>query len=239
MCRTPIQLVGSSLIALLVVGPVAGRHAVADDAAPTVFQRAIRSWMGVVTLLAEDGAAGPERHDPAAKRGDGEPAERGQATRSERGGREGRGPREWSRDRGPGPRGPGWRMHAPPGAPPMHGMHGMHGMGAGSAARLDEIAERLARIERKLDAAPRPGNPWSPRPAAASRPGFASPGGDHSGRALPPEMQERIKDMMAEGRTRMAEAREKMEQARRRFAEMEERIRKLEAEVERLKAGTK
>ena len=116
-------------------------------------------------------------------------------------------------------------------------MHGMHGMGAGSAARLDEIAERLARIERKLDAAPRPGNPWSPRPDAASRPGFAGPGGDQSGRALPPEMQERIKDMMAEGRVRMAEAREKMEQARRRFAEMEERIRKLEAEVERLKAG--
>lgn len=230
----PVRVVGSSLIALLVVCPAADGRAMANDAGPTVFQRAIRSWMGVVTLLAEEGeAASAERRDGEAKRGDSARADHGHAMRGERGDREGRGPRAGSRDRGPGPRGPGWRMHVPPGMPPMHGMHGM---GHGATAKLDEIAERLARIERKLDAAPRMGNPWSPRPEAASRPGFAGAGSGR-GRELPEEMQERIKGMMEQGRRRMAEAQEKMEQARRRFAEMEERIKKLEAEVERLKAG--
>lgn len=240
MRRMPVGIVGPSLIALLVVCPAADGRAVANDAGPTVFQRAIRSWMGVVTLLAEEGeSASAERSDGEAKRGDGARADHGHAMRGERGDREGRGPREGSRDRGPGPRGPGWRMHAPPGMPPMHGMHGLHGlhgMGPGTTAKLDEIAERLARIERKLDAAPRMGNPWSPRPEAASRPGFAGAGSGR-GREMPEEMQERIKGMMEQGRRRMAEGQEKMEQARRRFAEMEERIKKLEAEVERLKAG--
>lgn len=243
MRRIPVRVVGASLIALLAVCPAAGRRASANDVEPTVFQQAIGAWMGVVTLLAEDGDAGStERKEGEAKHGDGEHAHREHAERGdrgERGGREGRGPREGSRDRGPGPRGQSWRMHAPP-------MHGMHGIGPGSA-RLDEIAERLARIERKLDAAPRMGNPWSPRPEAGPRPGVVGPGVGR-GRELPEEMrremekrrsemQERVKGMMDDGRKRMAEAQEKMEQARRRFAEMEERIKKLEAEVERLKAG--
>ena len=119
MRRMPVGIVGPSLIALLVVCPAADGRAVANDAGPTVFQRAIRSWMGVVTLLAEEGeSASAERSDGEAKRGDGARADHGHAMRGERGDREGRGPREGSRDRGPGPRGPGWRMHAPPGMPP-------------------------------------------------------------------------------------------------------------------------
>jgi len=201
MRSMPVRVVGSSLIALLVVGPATGRQAVANDAAPTIFQQAIRSWMGVVTLLAEDGeAASAERRDGETKRGDGERADRGHAMRA---GREGRGPRAWSSDRGPGPRGQGWRMHAPPGMPPMQGPHGM---GPGSAVRLDEIAERLARIERKLDAAPRMGNPWSPRPAAASRPGFAGPGYGR-GREMSEEMRRDMEQRRAEMRKRMEEAR--------------------------------
>jgi hypothetical protein len=218
MRRMSVRVVGSSLVFLLAVCPAAGRRVMANDGEPTFFHQGVRAWMGVITLLAEDGdAANKERSEAEAKDGDRERADRDHAghertMRGDRGGRDGRGPREWSRDRGPGPRGPASRMHAPP----MHGMHGMHGMpgmrgmpsmGPGSATRLDEIAERLARIERKLDAAPRMGNPWSPRPEPGSRPGL------------------------------MAEAQERMEHARRRFAEMEERIKKLEAEVERLKAG--
>ncbi|MFM7207688.1 MAG: hypothetical protein ACKO4T_13585, partial [Planctomycetaceae bacterium] len=219
MRRMPVRVVGSSLIALLAVCPVVGRRAMANDGEPTVFQQGIRAWMGVVTLLAEDGdAASKEQSDAEAKSGDREHAsrehtDRDYTTRGDRGGREGRGPREWSRDRGPGPRGPSSRMPMPPthGMPGMPGMRGMPPMGAGSTARLDEIAERLARIERKLDAAPRMGNPWSPRPEAGSRPGAAGPGFGR-GREMPPEMQERIKGMMEEGRKRMAESQEKMEQ---------------------------
>jgi hypothetical protein len=131
-------------------------------------------------------------------------------------------------------------MRMPPGAPGMHAAHRMPmpGMRGDQAARFDEIITRLSRIEQKLDVAPQPGNPWSPRPAASEagrrstnermRPPLA---------AMPPEMQERMRTMMQEGRKRMAEAGEKMEQARRKFQEMDERIKRLEAEVERLKAG--
>lgn len=241
MRRIPVRVVLSSLIALLAVCPAAGGRAQANDAEPTAFQQAIGTWMGVVTLLAEHDDAG--RKEPSAgeaKHGAGEHDHREHAERGDRGSREGRGPREWSRGRGPGPRVQEWRMHAPP-------MHGMPGIGPGSSARLDEIAERLARIERKLDAAPRMGNPWSPRPETGPRPGVGGPGIGR-GREVPEEMrrerekrrsemQERVKGMMDDGRKRMAEAQEKMEQARRRFAEMEERIKKLEAEVEQLKAG--
>lgn len=232
----PVRFLGYSLIAAIGIGPAAGRPAAANDAEPTVFQRAIGSWMGVVALLAEDG-------DGASKETNRGDAQRPERERSARGDREGdrgdRRPGDWSRDRGPGPRGPGMRMHTPPpGTPPMHGMHGMHGMRPDAAAKLDEIAARLSRIERKLDSSRPMGNPWSPRPEAGARPGFGRGERPQAPMAaMPPEMQERVKGMMEEGRKRMAEAQEKMEQARRRFAEMEERIKKLEGEVERLKAG--
>ena len=266
MSCMPVRVVGPSLIAVLAMGPAL---AVGSEVEPTVFEKTISSWMGVVALLAADGD-GPSTEGSArdAERPDSE-----REQRSDRAGRGGRGPREWSRDRGPAPRGPGmWMPAPPPGGPSMPGMR------PDAAAKLDDIVARLSRIERKLDAAPSSGNPWSPRPEAGRRPGFAGPGfggsrempeemrremerrrdemrkrmeeararGGEPGRglrpqapaaALPPEMQERIKGMMEEGRKRMAEAQEKMEQARRRFAEMEERITKLEAEIERLKAG--
>lgn len=119
----------------------------------------------------------------------------------------------------------------PPGSPSMRGMPSP-GMRSDVAVRLDEIVERLSRIERKLESGPRAGNPWSPRPEAGRGERPLPPP-----TAVPPEMQERVREMMQEGRRRMAEAQEKMEQARKRFGEMEERIKKLEAEVERLKAS--
>jgi hypothetical protein len=117
----------------------------------------------------------------------------------------------------------------------MRGMP-MPGMRPEATARLDEIVARLSRIEQKLDAAPRMGNPWSPRPEAGSRSGSGRGERSHGAMAASPEMQDRVREMMQEGRRRMAEAQEKMEQARKKFQDMEERIKKLEAEVERLKA---
>ena len=110
-------------------------------------------------------------------------------------------------------------------------------MRADSFRRVSEIIDRLERIERKLDAAPRATNPWSPRPEAQGR---AVPGGGAGPlpmAAAHTEMQERMRTMMQEGRKRMAEAGEKMEQAKKKFEEMEDRIKKLEAEVERLKSS--
>jgi len=90
----------------------------------------------------------------------------------------------------------------------------MQRMRADSFRRVSEIIDRLERIERKLDAAPRATNPWSPRPEAQGR---AVPGGGAGPlpmAAAHTEMQERMRTMMQEGRKRMAEAGEKMEQAR-------------------------
>jgi len=115
-------------------------------------------------------------------------------------------------------------------------MEYMQRMRSDSLGRASEIIDRLERIERKLDTAPRAANPWSPRPEAQ---GPAAPGGGAGPlpmAAAHPEMQERMRMMMQEGRKRMAEAQERMEQAKKRFQEMEERIKKLETEVERMKA---
>jgi hypothetical protein len=221
-----------SLITTIAFCP-AGRVAVADESMPTMFQQAIGSWMTVVALLADEGEG--ERKES----GDGR-AERDRSPRGSRGEREGRGPREWSRpgERGMGSRGRPPFMRMPPTGPGMQAMRGMpmSGMRPEATARLDEIVARLSRIEQKLDAAPRMGNPWSPRPEAGSRSGAGRGERAHGAMAASPEMQDRVRDMMQEGRRRMAEAQEKMEQARKKFQEMEERIKKLEAEVERLKA---
>jgi predicted RNase H-like nuclease (RuvC/YqgF family) len=116
-------------------------------------------------------------------------------------------------------------------------MEHMQRMRSDSLGRASEIIDRLERIERKLDAAPRATNPWSPRPEAQGRAVPGNGAGPHPMAAAHPEMQERMRTMMQEGRKRMAEAHERMEQARKKFQEMEDRIKKLEAEVEQLKAG--
>jgi hypothetical protein len=262
MPRISRPSLASTLIAAAALCPV-GRVAVAADVAPTTFQRAISSWMGVVALLADEGDA--DRKEAGESRRD--------RDRGERGGREGRGPRERSRPGDHGPRGDGRIPHMgrPPMGPGMHGMP-MPGMRPDAQTRLDEIVARLSRIEQKLDAAPRAGNPWSPRPewgsgpsrgprperseearremekrreewrkAMEARRSQSGQSADERPRApqaaMPPEMQDRVREMMEAGRKRMAEAHEKMEQARKKFQEMEERIKKLEAEVERLKSS--
>ena len=79
--------------------------------------------------------------------------------------------------------------------------------------RLDEVMEKLSRIEAQLHASPPPHPGSQPAPQRAQ--------------GVPPEAGQRMR----------AEIQERMEQARRRFGELEERIRRLEAEVERLKRG--
>ena len=123
--------------------------------------------------------------------------------------------------------------------------------------RFDEMLDRLARIERRLDARPpqggdRPG-PRPPQPewlgggeeGLRPRPGMPRGprreggrfGGPQGAFDLPEEVRERIEERMQQGRERMEEFRDRMAAAREKFLEMQERIERLEAEVERLKNG--
>jgi uncharacterized small protein (DUF1192 family) len=216
----------------------------ATEVTSTPFQRAIASWMGMVALVADDGTEA-ERHDEKDDEDEDDDedkdARHGRRRSGERAEWDGRGRRGMSGDWGPGGRGPsahgpgarGPGARGPGGPPPQMRMEPMQHMRVDALGRVSEIIDRLTRIEQKLDAAPRMGNPWSPRPAEAGRGERARP----PVAAMPPEAQERMRTMMEEGRKRMAEAHERMEQARKKFQEMEERIKKLEAEVERLKAG--
>ena len=103
---------------------------------------------------------------------------------------------------GRGPRPP----HEPRRGPPSGSQAGPHAAHPPLMRRLDEVMEKLSRIESQLHAS---------APAHQGSPGLAGQG--EAGPRMRAEIQER------------------MEQARRRFGEMEERIRRLEAEVERLK----
>jgi hypothetical protein len=235
-----VPFIVCAMFSLLVVsmGPV-----LAMEVGPTPFQRAIASWMGVVALVAEEGAE-TEQHDDEDEEDEGEEDEDEDDDEAHRGGERaewgGRGRRGMNADRGPGshdPRARGPASRGPGGPPPHMRMEHMQRMRSDSLGRASEIIDRLERIERKLDAAPRATNPWSPRPEAHGRAVPGNGAGPHPMAAAHPEMQERMRTMMQEGRKRMAEAHERMEQARKKFQEMEERIKKLEAEVEQLKAG--
>ena len=235
-----VPFIVCAMFSLLVVcmGPV-----LAMEVGPTPFQRAIASWMGVVALVAEEGAEA-EQHDDEDEEDEGEEDEDEDDDEAHHGGERaewgGRGRRGMNADRGPGSHDPRARGPAPrgPGGPPPHmRMEHMQRMRSDSLGRASEIIDRLERIERKLDAAPRATNPWSPRPEAHGRAVPGNGAGPHPMAAAHPEMQERMRTMMQEGRKRMAEAHERMEQARKKLQEMEERIKKLEAEVEQLKAG--
>ena len=235
-----VPFIVCAMFSLLVVcmGPV-----LAMEVGPTPFQRAIASWMGVVALVAEEGAE-TEQHDDEDEEDEGEEDEDEDDDEAHHGGERaewgGRGRRGMNADRGPGshdPRARGPASRGPGGPPPHMRMEHMQRMRSDSLGRASEIIDRLERIERKLDAAPRATNPWSPRPEAHGRAVPGNGAGPHPMAAAHPEMQERMRTMMQEGRKRMAEAHERMEQARKKFQEMEERIKKLEAEVEQLKAG--
>ncbi len=235
-----VPFIVCAMFSLLVVcmGPV-----LAMEVGPTPFQRAIASWMGVVALVAEEGAEA-EQHDDEDEEDEGEEDEDEDDDEAHHGGERaewgGRGRRGMNADRGPGshdPRARGPASRGPGGPPPHMRMEHMQRMRSDSLGRASEIIDRLERIERKLDAAPRATNPWSPRPEAHGRAVPGNGAGPHPMAAAHPEMQERMRTMMQEGRKRMAEAHERMEQARKKFQEMEERIKKLEAEVEQLKAG--
>lgn len=96
--------------------------------------------------------------------------------------------------------------------------------------QLDEIIERLGRIEERLGI-DQPGA--GPRHSAGDRPERQLP----SRPEISEDIRRAMEQRMQEGRKRMEEAHERMEQAKKKFGEMEERIRRLEAEVQRLRAG--
>jgi len=241
----PFIVCAMVLLLMVCMGPV-----LATELAPTPFQRAIASWMGVVALVAEDGAEAEQHNEDEDEDEDDEDEDEDEDDEEAHGGHgrggerpewDGRGRRGMSSGKGPGGHGPsshgpgtrGPAFRGPGGLPPHMRMEHMQRTRADAMGRVSEIIDRLERIEQKLDRGHRMSNPWSPRPAEAgrgerSRPPLA---------AMPPEVQERMRTMMEEGRKRMAEAHERMEQARKKFQEMDERIKKLEAEVERLKAG--
>lgn len=245
MSRMHSWFVPALLVALVLLA--GGRAAVAGDGESTPFQQAIRSWMGVVAFLAENEGTmhdddesdhedqdedeneddnGGEQGGDKARRGHGEGRRRHRehvehgpdASHDHEGQREWRGRQPWH---GPRPESP---SHQPRVSPRVH---------HDPQALLGEIVERLSRIERKLDATPRMGSPWSPQPHGSPKRGARWPLPEVARR----EMDERVRAMMQQGRARMEQAREKMDEARKKFLEMEERIRKLEAEVERMKAA--
>jgi len=166
-----VPFIVCAMFSLLVVcmGPV-----LAMEVGPTPFQRAIASWMGVVALVAEDGAEADEHEDDDEDEDEDddndedEDAHHGHGRGGERAEWGGRGRRGMGPDRGPGAHDP--RPHGPaprgPGGPPAQmRMEHMQRMRADSLGRVSEIIDRLTRIEQKLDAASGMGNPWSPRPA--------------------------------------------------------------------------
>lgn len=215
------------LAALVVAGTIAGPAAAADWQ-QTYFEPAVQAWMGVVTLLADEGdvCSECEKGDCEACRGD----------RAAAGGdRRRHGDQRPSRgDRPHRPRhaGAAHRQHHKPGdmhppAPPRHARMGPprpEGPRGDALAMLGDILGRVSRIEAMLAGrGPMPGR--GPRGDEARGPR----------REAAAEMRNMMEDRMAEGRERMEQARTRMEEARRRFRDMEQRVKRLEAEVKRLK----
>ena len=199
--------------AICVATTVSMRPVMAADWQDTVLNPAVRSWMGILTLVAEDG--GREK---------------------ERGGRDGRGRREGG-ERGRGRGAPSMPPMAEPmprmDHPPMPMMPPPQGPRPDAVVKLDEILARLGRIEAML-AGSRPGGrgpeagqrepQTGPRRSEAGpgRPEFRRPGDN-----VPPAAREQMGALGKEARERWekmtpeerAEMRKKMEAARERMRE--------------------
>jgi hypothetical protein len=213
------------------VGCLAALMAVAVTPAPgaaaewpqNYLEPAIQAWMGVVTMLAEDGEREETTPDRRGRR-------RGHGMEGGRHGHSGHG------HHGPhhGPMPPHRHEHRPHMGPPRP-----EGPRADAIAMLHDIAGRLARIERML-AARGPGE-WR----GAGRPEMSAEAREmmdarrarmkqarETWEQASPEEREALKQKRE---VRMNAGREKMQAARKRFQDMEARVKELEAEVSRLK----
>jgi hypothetical protein len=230
----PLPL-AACLTALLVAGG-STRPAAAADWRQSYLEPAVQAWMGLVTLLAEDGERAekekPERCDGGCKHCDRKDEKDDKRRKGDAG--------EWKWDcrgdcetcrgkgradhgyqhgggehRGPHGDRPGHRWHAGPAlhGGPAHGRMGPprpEGPRGDALATLNDIVGRLSRIEAML----------------AGR-------GPMTGRG--PDGPQASSEMRAMMEARMKEGREKMKAARERFKEMEQRVKRLEAEVARMK----
>jgi hypothetical protein len=249
-------------LAALVVATIAPAPVAAADWQRGYLEPAIQAWMGVVTMLAEDGEREGDRHHG------------GHHRHGMHGGRHEHGHHG--------------RMHAP--GHPHHAHMGPprpEGPRADAITMLQDISGRLARIERML-AARGPGGPGRGEWRGAERPEMSSAArgmmearmkegrekmkaarekwekaspedrekmkqewearmkegrekmeraraekGERSGNA--DEMKQAMERFRAEAGKRMEEAKAKMDEARKRFQDMEARVKQLEAEVARMK----
>jgi hypothetical protein len=192
---------------------------------------AIQAWMGVVTMLAEDG----EREE-----GSREPRGRDRGHRLHDHG-------------GPGHRGPHHgRMHAPDHPHRHHmGPPRPESPRTGALSMLHDISDRLARIERML-AARAAGGPGRGEWRGPGRPEMSSEARemmearrarmkaarDKWEQASPEEreeMKKKCQERRGEASRRMEDATPRMEGSRPRGQDMEARIEQLEAEITRLK----
>jgi hypothetical protein len=211
-------------VAALISVSTAPTPVVAAEWQRNYLEPAIQAWMGVVTMLAEDG----EREKNAPDRGD---RRRGRAMHGDRHGHHG--PHHG-------------RMH------PHHARMGPprpEGPRADAISMLHEIAGRLARIERML-AGRGPGGPPAGGPGRGEWRGAGRPEMSSEAREMMEARRARMKQardkweqaspeerekMKQQWQARMQEGREQMQWARQRFQDMEARIKQLEAEVARLK----
>jgi hypothetical protein len=195
------------MAAFLAVGPTAS----AASWQSTYLEPAIHAWMGVVTLLADDGERESNKKDDC----DGE-CKKGDGCKKCDGNRDGKGHFEWTH-RGS--------------KPPHHPHHGPHHMGLHHGPRgdvmslLHDISARLARIERLLGT-PGPGGPpmhpmhhgkhggmGGPHHEMYERMRAAREKWEHASPEERAEMKKKWEARMKEGRARMEEARKKWENA--------------------------
>ena len=222
--------------AALIAAAVAPSPVAAAEWQRNYLEPAIQAWMGVVTMLAEDGER-EERPDdrPERRRGPGM-----QGDRHGHGGHGHHGPHHG-------------RMH--PHGPPHHAHMGPprpEGPRADAISMLHDISGRLTRIERMLTGrgpgGPPVGGPGRGEWRGAGRPDMSSEAREMR-EARMMEGREKMKaardkweqaspeereQMKQQWQARMQEGREKMQGARQRFQDMEARIKQLEAEVARL-----
>jgi hypothetical protein len=213
MLATPRVPASAACLAALVAATVAPAPVAAAEWQTRCLEPAIQAWMGVVTMLAEDGAREERPHE----RRDHQRGREMHGHRHDHNGRAHHGPHDG-------------RMH-PPGHP--HSAHmgppRPEGPRADALSMLQDISGRLARIERML-AARAPGGPGRGEWRGPERPDMSSEAREMMGSSrarmqaareqweqASPEEREKMKqqwqERMTEGREKMKAAREKWEQA--------------------------
>jgi len=206
----PFRCLATCLAATLVVGGVAHPVAAANWQ-EEYLQPAVQAWMGVVTLLADDGEAACEGKECRKGECKGECKEH-----TEHGGHHHHGERRGSRDdrhqraRRANAGHHAGHMHHP--GTPARGRMGPprpEGPRGDALALLNDIAGRLSRIEAMLAAR----GPMAGRGHAAVGPGHHHGEPRRPGREVSPEMRKMMEARMQKRREQMQDARKKWENA--------------------------